>query len=135
MIGVLVISHGAIGETLLASAEQILGGRQAQVATLGVSRGEDPDALLGRARALAASVDSGAGVLVLTDMFGATPCNVAARLLADGRVEGVSGVSLPMLVRVLSGRNGSLPAAVQRALSGGAEGVVHMNTDSCGAQR
>jgi PTS system ascorbate-specific IIA component len=135
MIGVLVISHGAIGEALLGSAEQILGGRQAQVATLGVSRGEDPDALLGRARALAASVDSGAGVLVLTDMYGATPCNVAARLLADGRVEGVSGVSLPMLVRVLSGRNGSLPAAVQRALSGGAEGVVHMNTDSCGAQR
>jgi PTS system ascorbate-specific IIA component len=71
-------------------------------------------------------------VLVLTDMFGATPCNVASRLLADGRVEGVSGMSLPMLVRVLSGRNGSLPAAVQRALSGGAEGVVHMNKDSCG---
>ena len=135
MIGVLVISHGAIGETLLASAEQILGGRQAQVATLGVSRGEDPDALLGRARALAASVDSGAGVLVLTDMFGATPCNVAARLLADGRVEGVAGVSLPMLVRVLSGRNGSLAAGVRRALSGGAEGVVHMNADRCGAQR
>ncbi|MDH4093166.1 MAG: PTS fructose transporter subunit IIA [Betaproteobacteria bacterium] len=135
MIGVLVISHGAIGETLLASAEQILGGRQARVATLGVSRGEEPDALLDRARALAASVDAGAGVLVLTDMYGATPCNVAARLLADGRVEGVAGVSLPMLVRVLSRRNGSLPAAVQRALSGGAEGVVHMNTDSCGAQR
>ena len=132
MIGVLVISHGAIGEALLASAEAILGTRQAQVATLGVSRSDDPDKVLARARGLAAQLDSGAGVLVLTDMFGATPCNVAARLLADGRVEGVSGVSLPMLVRVLSGRNGSLPAAVQRALSGGAEGVVHMNTDSCG---
>jgi len=131
MIGVLVISHGAIGETLLASAEAILGKKQAQVATLGVSRSDDPDKVLARARSLAAQLDSGAGVLVLTDMFGATPCNVAARLLADGRVEGVSGVSLPMLVRVLSGRNGSLPAAVQRALSGGAEGVVHMNTDSC----
>jgi PTS system ascorbate-specific IIA component len=132
MIGVLVISHGAIGETLLASAEQILGARQAQVATLGVSRSDDPDKVLARARALAAQLDSGAGVLVLTDMFGATPCNVASRLLADGRIEGVSGVSLPMLVRLLSGRNGSLPAAVQRALTGGAEGVVHMNTDSCG---
>ena len=132
MIGVLVISHGAIGETLLASAEQILGVRQAQVATLGVSRGDDPDQVLARARGFAAQLDSGAGVLVLTDMFGATPCNVASRLLADGRIEGVSGVSLPMLVRVLSGRNGSLPAAVQRALTGGAEGVVHMNTDSCG---
>ena len=91
--------------------------------------------MLERARTLLARLDDGAGVLVLTDMFGATPCNIAARLLADGRVEGVAGVSLPMLVRVLSGRNGSLPAAVQRALSGGAEGVVHMNTDSCGAKR
>jgi PTS system ascorbate-specific IIA component len=132
MIGVLLISHGAIGETLLASAEAIIGAKQAKVATLGVSRSDDPDKVLVRARALAAGLDTGAGVLVLTDMFGATPCNVASRLLADGKVEGVSGVSLPMLVRVLSGRNGSLPAAVQRALSGGAEGVVHMNKDSCG---
>jgi PTS system ascorbate-specific IIA component len=135
VIGVLVITHGAIGEALLSSAEQILGAKQARTAALGVSRNDDPDAVLERARALAARLDEGAGVLVLTDMFGATPCNVAARLLADGRIEGVAGVSLPMLVRVLSGRNGSLPAAVQRALSGGAEGVVHMNTDSCGAKR
>jgi PTS system ascorbate-specific IIA component len=133
VIGVLVISHGAIGEALLSSAEQILGAKQARTAALGVSRNDDPDAVLERARALAARLDEGAGVLVLTDMFGATPCNVAARLLADGRIEGVAGVSLPMLVRVLSSRNGSLPAAVQRALSGGAEGVVHMNTDRCGA--
>jgi len=133
MIGVLVISHGAIGETLLSSAEAILGLKQAQVAALGVSRNDDPDTVLARARELAARLDEGSGVLVLTDMFGATPCNVASRLLADGRVEGVSGLSLPMLVRVLAGRNGSLPAAVQRALSGGVEGVVHMNTDRCGA--
>jgi PTS system ascorbate-specific IIA component len=133
VIGVLVISHGTIGEALLSSAEQILGAKQARTAALGVSRNDDPDAVLERARALAARLDEGAGVLVLADMFGATPCNVAARLLADGRIEGVAGVSLPMLVRVLSGRNGSLPAAVQRALSGGAEGVVHMNTDRCGA--
>jgi mannose PTS system EIIA component len=133
VIGVLVISHGAIGEALLSSAEQILGAKQARTAALGVSRNDNPDTVLERARALAARLDDGAGVLVLTDMFGATPCNVAARLLADGRIEGVAGVSLPMLVRVLSSRNGSLPAAVQRALSGGAEGVVHMNTDRCGA--
>jgi len=133
MIGVLVVTHGAIGETLLASAEAILGARQTRVATLGVSRNEDPVAVLARARQRAAQLDDGTGLLVLTDMFGATPCNVASRLLADGRVEGVSGISLPMLVRVLSRRDGSLAAAVQRALSGGTEGVVHMNTDSCGA--
>jgi PTS system ascorbate-specific IIA component len=133
VIGVLVVTHGAIGETLLTSAEQILGAKQARVAALGVSRHDDPEEVLARAQKLAAQLDDGEGLLVLTDMFGATPCNVASRLLADGRVEGVAGVSLPMLVRVLSGRDGSLPAAVQRALSGGAEGVVHMNTDSCGA--
>jgi mannose PTS system EIIA component len=134
VIGVLVITHGAIGDALLASAAQILGA-PAQAAALGVARSDDPEAVLKRAHALAARLDSGEGLLVLTDMFGATPCNVASRLLADGRVEGVSGVSLPMLVRVLSGRNGSLAAAVRRALSGGAEGVVHMNSDSCGAKR
>ena len=134
MIGVLVITHGTIGEALLASAAQILGA-PAQAAALGVARADDPDAVLEGARALAARLDSGEGLLVLTDMFGATPCNVATRLLADGRVEGVSGVSLPMLVRVLSRRNGPLGALVQRALSGGTEGVVHMNADRCGAKR
>ncbi len=134
MIGVLLITHGAIGESLLASAAQILGASPARAAALGVAAGEPPEALLERARALAARLDEGSGVLVLTDMFGATPCNVASRLLEDGRLEGVSGVSLPMLVRVLSGRDGPLAAAVRRALSGGAEGVVHMNSDTCRAQ-
>jgi PTS system ascorbate-specific IIA component len=135
VIGVLVISHGAIGETLLASAAQILGATQLRAAALGVSRNDDPDAVFARARELAAGLDDGTGLLVLADMYGATPCNVAARLLADGRVEGVAGVSLPMLVRVLARRDGSLAAAVQRALSGGAEGVVHMNADRCGDKR
>jgi len=134
VIGVLVITHGSIGDALLASAAQILGA-PAQAAALGVQRGDEPEVALARARALAARLDDGSGLLVLTDMFGATPCNVATRLLADGRVEGVSGVSLPMLVRVLSRRNGPLAALVQRALSGGAEGVVHMNADRCGAKR
>lgn len=135
MIGVLLVTHGAVGEALLGAAQQILGASPERVAALGVARGDDPDAVLERARGLVARLDDGSGVLVLADMYGATPSNVAARLLADGRVEGVSGVSLPMLVRVLSGRNGSLAAGVRRALSGGAEGVVHMNADRLGAQR
>ena len=131
MIGVLIVSHGDIGTSLLTSASQILGEPPSQVATLSVWRADDVDDLVLRARELMESLDSGDGVLVLTDIFGATPGNVVSRLLEDGRIEGVSGVSLPMLLRVLTGRNGSLSAAVQRALSGGAEGVVHMNTDRC----
>jgi PTS system ascorbate-specific IIA component len=135
MIGVLVVTHGSIGEALLTSAAQILGAAPQQVATLSVWRQDDPDDLVLRARELLEGLDAGDGVLVLTDIFGATPGNVVSRLLQDGRIEGVSGASLPMLLRVLTGRNGStenkLRAAVQRALSGGAEGVVHMNSDRC----
>jgi len=131
MIGVLIVTHGDIGTSLLTSANQILGGAQAQVATLSVWRADEIDDLVLRARELIEALDAGDGVLVLTDIFGATPGNVVSRLLEDGRIEGVSGASLPMLLRVLTSRNGSLAGAVQRALSGGAEGVVHMNTDRC----
>jgi len=135
MIGVLLVTHGEIGTALLASASQILGGAPQQVATLSVWRQDDPDDLVLRANELLEQIDAGDGVLVLTDIFGATPGNVVSRLLDDGHIEGVSGVSLPMLLRVLTGRNGSsgnkLRGAVQRALSGGAEGVVHMNSDRC----
>jgi mannose PTS system EIIA component len=135
MIGILIVTHGEIGKSLLESSAQILGARPLQVSTLSVWRQDDPDDLVLRARELMDQIDAGDGVLILTDIFGATPGNVVSKLLQDGKVEGVSGVSLPMLLRVLTGRNGANPAGlsvlVQRAMSGGAEGLVHMNTDRC----
>ena len=131
MIGVLILSHGTTGAALLATAAQVMGAAPPHAAALGVARDADPEAVLSQARELLVQLDDGCGVLVLTDMFGATPGNIAGRLLADGRIEGVAGLSLPMLVRALSGREGTLAATVQRALSGGAEGVLYMNRDSC----
>jgi PTS system ascorbate-specific IIA component len=131
VIGILIVTHGEIGKSLLDSASQILGSRPAQISTLSVWRQDDPDDLVLRARELMEQIEAGDGVLILTDIFGATPGNVVSKLLQDGKVEGVSGASLPMLLRVLTGRDGSIAAAVQRALSGGAEGLVHMNTDRC----
>ena len=131
MIGVLVLTHGATGEHMLATALQIIGKTPIRSAALGVEPNANPDVVIERARSLAQQLDNGSGVLVLTDMYGATPGNVATALLADGRIEGVAGLSLPMLIRVLSARNGGLAAAVQRARSGGAEGLVHMNEDCC----
>jgi len=131
MIGVLLVTHGEIGTALLASASQILGAPPAQVSTLSVWRQDDPDDLILRARELLEQIDAGDGVLILTDIFGATPGNVVSRVLQDNHIEGVSGVSLPMLLRVLTSRNGSVTAAVKRAVSGGSDGVVHMNSDRC----
>jgi PTS system mannose-specific IIA component len=101
------------------------------VRAIGVSASDAPESILARGRAALRELDTGNGVLVLTDIYGATPCNVASRLLKRGQVEGVSGVSLPMLLRVLTYSGGGLDALVEKARSGGTEGVVHLHDDCC----
>ena len=132
MIGILIVAHGAFGEALIHSASHVLGKRPLRVRQVGVTIHDDPEAILPQAQSLVKELDQGDGVLVLTDIYGATPGNIALRLLVPGRVEGVSGVNLPMLVRALTYREQGLKKVVQKALSGGAEGVLHMTTDSCG---
>ena len=73
--------------------------------------------------------DTGSGVLIFSDIFGATPCNLAGRLLKTNRVEGIAGVNLPMLVRAFTYRTRDLETMVKRAVSGGCEGVRHMNAE------
>jgi len=131
MVGILLITHGALGESLLRAAAHTLGRQPERAEHIAVSAADAPEALLARGREALARVDDGAGVLILTDMFGATPANVATRLLQDGRVEGLSGANLPMLVRALSHRDAPLAAVVEKARSGGEDGVVHMNKDGC----
>lgn len=131
MIGVLILAHDGLGDALIASATHMLGHPPQNMRAIGVTAADDPDAILARARAALREIDTGTGVLVLTDIFGATPCNIASRLLERGRVEGVSGVNLPMLMRVLTYCSGGLESLVAKARSGGTEGVVHMNDDCC----
>jgi PTS system ascorbate-specific IIA component len=132
MIGILIVAHGAFGEALIHSASHTLGKRPLRVRQVGITVHDDPEAMLPQARDLVAQLDEGDGVLVLTDIYGATPGNIALQLLEPGRVEGISGVNLPMLIRALTYRDQGLATAVEKALSGGAEGVVHMTTDCCG---
>jgi PTS system ascorbate-specific IIA component len=135
VIGILIVAHGAFGEALIHSASHVLGKRPQRVRQVGVTVHDDPEAILPQAKDLVRQLDEGDGVLVLTDIFGATPGNIAARLIVPGRVEGVSGVNLPMLIRALTYREQGLARAVEKALSGGTEGVLHMTTDRCNAQR
>jgi PTS system ascorbate-specific IIA component len=135
MIGILIVAHGAFGEALIHSASHVLGKRPQGVRQIGVTVHDDPEAILPQAQDLVQQLDQGEGVLVLTDMYGATPGNIALRLLQPGRVEGVSGVNLPMLIRALTYREQGLATALEKALSGGTEGVLHMGSDRCNAQR
>ncbi len=126
MIGILIIAHGTLGESLLHCASHILGSRPRQLAQIGITPQDDPQLILPQAIRLMRNLDSGQGVLVLTDIFGGTPSNIASRLLIPGKVEGASGVNLPMLIRALTYRSEALATVVQKALSGGKEGVVLM---------
>jgi len=126
MIGILIVSHGAFGESLIHSASHVLGRRPVYLRQLGVTVHDDPETLLPQAEDLIRFLDQGDGVLVLTDMFGATPSNIASRLLKPGRVEGIAGVNLPMLIRALTYREEPLEMALDKALSGASEGVMRM---------
>ena len=126
MIGILLITHGTLGEALVQCVSHVMNRRPAQLMQLGISGQDDPLDALPIARRLVELVDSGSGVLILTDILGATPANTAAKLLEPGRVEGVAGVNLPMLLRVITYRERSMDVLVKKAVAGACEGVAHM---------
>mgnify|MGYP003525848530 CR=1 FL=1 len=133
MIGILLITHGSYGEALVQNACHVLNKRPVQLNQLGVAAQDDPLDLLPLARQMLTLVDNGEGVLVLTDIFGATPANLALKLLEPGRVEGIAGVNLPMLIRALTYRDEPLAVVIGKAKSGGSEGVVSLDRDNSNA--
>ena len=126
MIGILIIAHGALGECLIHCASHVMGRRPVRLRQLGVTIHDEPEAMLAHGQDLVRELDDGAGVLILSDICGATPSNIATRLVLPGRVELVSGVSLPMLVRALTYREEPLESVLEKAMVGGVNGVMHL---------
>ncbi|HEX4859480.1 MAG TPA: PTS fructose transporter subunit IIA [Usitatibacteraceae bacterium] len=126
MIGILIVAHGTLGESLIHCASHVMGKRPMYLRQLGVTVHDDPEALLPQGRDLIRFLDQGAGVLVMTDIYGATPSNIASRLLESGRVEGVSGVNLPMLIKALTYRDNKMDVLIEKTLAGATEGVIRM---------
>ncbi|HSQ81879.1 MAG TPA: PTS sugar transporter subunit IIA [Casimicrobiaceae bacterium] len=130
MIGVLIVAHGTLGESLVSALTHVLGSRPTQLRVLPITAADDPVALLPRARDAVAALDTGDGVAVFCDIFGATPCNLSIKLAIPGRVEVISGVNLPMLVRAFTYRTRNMDTLVTKAVSGGCEGVMHVPATS-----
>lgn len=126
MIGILLITHGSYGEALVQNACHVLNKRPLQLNQLGLSAQDDPLDLLPLARQMLHLVDNGRGVLVLTDIFGASPANLALKLLEPGRIEGLAGVNLPMLLRALNYRDKGMETLLTRARDGGRDGILNM---------
>lgn len=106
MMGVVIVSHGGLGDQLLACAESVVG-RQEGVRILGLGTQDSPDGFEARMRRALEELKNPAGVLILSDMMGGTPCNVCLRLARDPgfHFELVTGVNLPMVVTALSNRH------------------------------
>ena len=127
MIGILLITHGTFGESLIQNVCHVLNKRPPLIGQLGVAAQDDPLDILPMAKMLLKEVDEGDGVLILTDILGATPANLALKLLDPGRIECVAGVSLPMLLRALTYRKSGMETLIKKAISGGHDGVINMH--------
>ena len=124
MIGILVLTHEDLGDHLIRCASHVMGTKPLQLTHLSVFPDDNPDTVLATARKLVAQLDSGDGVLVLSDMLGATPCNIATQLAQPGKVACIAGANLPMLVRILTYRHEPLSEVVEKGVSGGQRGVT-----------
>ena len=119
MIGIVLVTHGRLADELRSALEHVVGA-QNQIEAIAI--GPDDDITQRREQIIQSvqQVDSGEGVVVLTDMFGGTPSNLAISVMERGRIEVLAGVNLPMLVKLASiRRDASLDTAVQAAQDAG----------------
>ena len=113
MIGILLISHGRLAESFLSVAKEILGDTEG-VETIGLPDPMDEKLFHEAVQKARKKADQGEGVLILTDMFGGTPCNVCFSLLEDPKVEVLTGMNLPMILKILPSRKDTNLAELAR---------------------
>jgi len=122
-VGVVVVTHTDYGGRLLKAAECILG-PQEHCRSISVDMSHEVDLTLAALKTAIKETDQGAGVLVLTDMFGGTPTNLSLSLLGTGRLEVLTGVNLPMLIKILGSRTKALEPLAVEAKQAGCQGIV-----------
>jgi PTS system mannose-specific IIA component len=119
MIGVVLVTHGRLADELKAATEHVVG-PQADFLTVCIGPQDNMETRREEILSAIKTVDSGSGVVLLTDMFGGTPSNLAISAMENGRVEVIAGVNLPMLIKLASVRSGSkLMEAVDKAQDAG----------------
>jgi PTS system mannose-specific IIA component len=125
-VSILTITHGKVGQELLATAKTMLGKLPLTCENLSISDQCNPDKMLIEAQRICKNIDSGDGVLILTDIFGSTPSNICNKLKSDSAIDThvIAGLNLPMLVRVMNYPKLPLNKLVDKALSGAHDGII-----------
>lgn len=127
-VNVILITHEEVGVALLHTVSTALGEIPLPTTVITVSYSADPDQLVSKLQKLMETMDCSNGFLVLTDLFGSTPCNIAAHLQNSGYkkcVRIVTGLNLPMLIRVMNYSTLQLSELAEKAVSGGRDGIVN----------
>ncbi len=104
MIGIVIVTHSQLGQSLIEAAEFILGGRTKAVVSVSIDLNQSAEKLRKKIDEGIKKVDKKDGVLILTDMFGGTPSNLSYSFLEEGRIEVLSGVNLPILIQAVNAR-------------------------------
>ncbi|GAB6888413.1 PTS sugar transporter subunit IIA [Desulfothermus okinawensis JCM 13304] len=122
MIGVLIVTHLDLGEKLIEVAELIMG-KQELCKALTIDTSKPMEEILGDIQISAKELDRGDGVIILTDMFGGTPSNLSFSLLNSNNLDVITGVNLPMLLKIFSSRNLPLKELAEEAKLAGKKGI------------
>lgn len=128
MVGILLVTHNGLGESFVDCIKHVLGELPHNLKTLSVLADDDPKQKLVEGELLIKQLDTGAGVLILADVYGATPSNIGRQLCHADRVAGVAGLNLPMLLRVVRQPDRTLPELVKIAIDGGRDCIVQMES-------
>lgn len=139
MIGLILVTHGRLAEEFVSAMEHVVG-PQTAVATICIGPSDDMEKRREEIAAAIAQVDSGNGAIVLTDLFGGTPSNLAISLLDEGRVEVIAGINLPMLIRLAGARKSmDVTSAVAAARDAGKNYITiaseFLSADACAKKK
>ena len=135
MIGVMILTHETLGKSYTELAEHFFGQVPAYLSIIGMQPQDNPDTVLEQAIIEAARLDAGAGVLVLADIFGATPCNVGRRLLPGRQMVLLAGLNAPMVVKALQYAPAAedLPAFADSVKQAALAGIMQIEAGECAA--
>lgn len=126
MAGILLVTHNGLGDSFVDCVKHVLGEVPPNLKVLSVLAGDDPRLKLAEGKEIIKQLDTGSGVLILADVFGATPSNIGRQLCHAEHVIGVAGLNLPMLLRVMCSPDKALPELARIAIEGGRECIVKM---------
>ena len=136
IVGILVVSHGPLAAALKETVNVLQPEESSEVMALSLAWDEAPEKASSRLEKAIASADQGRGVVLMTDMFGGTPSNLALAFLERGRIEIVSGVNLPMVVKARTlARSGQEPHAIAHALVEKGRRAIHAASEALETDR